>query len=75
MLYTYTRPTGGAYVNGQYTVGGIRYGLFLSGDLRNWGPAVVEEIRAVPAAAGYEIATVRVVTGGTKAFLKLEVSN
>ncbi len=75
LMYTYTRPVGGAYVHGQYLVGGVRYELQVSGNLKTWAPATLEEIAVVPAGTGYENATVRVISGGTKAFLRMKVSN
>ena len=75
LMYTYTRPVGGAYVHGQYLVGGVRYELQVSGNLKTWAPAALEEIAVVPAGTGYENATVRVISGGTKAFLRMKVSN
>ena len=75
MLYTYTRPAGGSYVGGQYAVGGMRYEVQVSSDLKTWSPAAVEEVAAVSAGAGYENATVRVISGTPKGFLRLKVSN
>ena len=75
MMYTYTRPAGGAYGGGQYAVGGMRYEVQVSSDLKTWSPAAVEEVAAVSAGAGYENATVRVITSQSKAFLKLQISN
>ena len=75
MMYTYTRPAGGSYLNGRYTVGGVRYELKMSSDLKTWSPAAAEEVAVVPAGAGYENATVKVISGSSKGFLKLEVSN
>jgi len=75
MLYTYTRATGGSYVGGQYVVGGVRYEVQASSDLRLWSPAALEEIATIPTGSGYENATVRVMGSGAKAFLRLKISN
>ncbi|NBS54729.1 hypothetical protein EBT23_04080 [bacterium] len=75
MLYTYTRPTGGSYLNGQYAVGGVRYEVQVSTDLAIWSNAVVQPVSATPAGEGKESATVKVISESTKAFLRLKVSN
>lgn len=75
IMYTYTRPTGGSYVGGQYAANGVRYEVQVSGDLKTWVPAALEEVGAVPAGAGYENVTVKIVSGSPKAFLKLKISN
>jgi hypothetical protein len=75
MMYTYTRPAGGSYVGGQYAANGVRYEVQVSGDLKTWVPAALEEVGAVPAGAGYENVTVKIVSNSPKAFLKLKISN
>ena len=75
MFYTYIRLSGGSYFGGQYAVGGVRYEVQVSGDLRTWSPAFLEEIAVIPAGTGHENATVRVVGGTPRAFLRLKVSN
>jgi hypothetical protein len=75
IMYTYTRPAGGSYVGGQYAANGVRYEVQVSGDLKTWVPAALEEVGAVPAGAGYENVTVKIVSNSPKAFLKLKVSN
>jgi alpha-tubulin suppressor-like RCC1 family protein len=75
IMYTYTRPAGGSYVGGQYAANGVRYEVQVSGDLKTWVPAALEEVGAVPAGAGYENVTVKIVSGSPKAFLKLKISN
>jgi alpha-tubulin suppressor-like RCC1 family protein len=75
MMYTYTRPAGGSYVGGQYAANGVRYEVQVSGDLKTWVPAALEEVGAVPAGAGYENVTMKIVSGSPKAFLKLKISN
>jgi len=75
MMYTYTRPTGGSYMGGQYIVGGVRYEVQASSDLRWWSPAALEEIATIPTGSGYENTTVRVIGNGSKTFLRLKISN
>ena len=75
LLYTYTRLSGGSYLNGRYAVGAVQYEVQMSSDLRTWSAAMVEEISVIPTGSGYETATVRVVSGTAKAFLRLKVSN
>ena len=55
--------------------GGLQYEVQRSTNLILWSPVVVEEVDAVPAAAGYENATVRVLGSGAKTFLRLKISN
>lgn len=75
MMYTYTRPTGGSYMGGQYIVGGVRYEVQASSDLRSWSPAALEEIATIPTGSGYENTAVRVIGNGSKTFLRLKISN
>ncbi|NDD82088.1 MAG: LamG domain-containing protein, partial [Verrucomicrobia bacterium] len=75
MFYTYNRTTGGAYLNGQYVVGGVRYEVQVSTNLAFWSNAVVQPVSATPAGEGKENATVKVISESTKAFLRLKVSN
>ncbi len=75
MLYTYTRPLGGSSIGGKYVVGGVSYEVQVSSDLQTWDPATIEEVSVIPAAAGYENVTVKVVTVASRGFLKLKVSN
>jgi len=75
LMYTYARPGGGAYLAGQYVVGGVRYEVQVSHDLKTWSSATVEEVATVPSGAGQEIATVRVVSETVRAFLRLKVSD
>ncbi len=75
MFYTYNRPTGGSYLNGQYAVGGVRYEVQISTNLTVWSNAAVQPVSAVPAGDGKENATVKVNSGSPKGFLRLKVSN
>ena len=75
ILYTYTRPTGGSYVGGQYAVGGMRYELQISTDLAVWSNAIIEPVSTLSAGEGKENATVKVNSTAAKAFLRLKVSN
>ena len=75
MFYTYSRPTGGSYLNGQYAVGGVRYEVQMSTNLSAWSNAAIQPVSAVPAGEGKENATVKVNSGSPKGFLRLKVSN
>ena len=75
MMYTYTRPAGGSYVGGQYAANGVRYEVQVSGDLKTWVPAALEEVGTIPAGAGHENVTVKIVSDSPKTFLRLKVSN
>jgi alpha-tubulin suppressor-like RCC1 family protein len=75
MTYTYQRLAGGSVLAGRYVAAGLQYEVQMSSDLRSWIPVVVEEIGAVPAGEGYENATVKVIGGGPRAFLRLKISN
>ena len=74
MMYTYSRPTGGSYVNGRYVVGGVSYEIQYSSDLKKWDGATVEEVGTVPTGDGIEDITVRVISNSNHGFLKLKVS-
>jgi alpha-tubulin suppressor-like RCC1 family protein len=75
MMYTYTRPAGGSYVGGQYVANGVRYEVQVSGDLKTWFPAALEEFGTIAAGAGHEKVTVKIVSDSPKTFLRLKVSN
>jgi len=75
MLYTYHRVAGGSVLVGRYVAGGLQYEVQISTNLIHWNPVPVEEVEAVPAADGYENATVRVLGSGSKMFLRLKISN
>jgi hypothetical protein len=74
MMYTYTRPTGGSYVDGRYVVRGVSYEVQYSSDLKKWDGATVEEVGTVPSGDGIEDITIRVISKSNHGFLKLEVS-
>jgi hypothetical protein len=74
MMYTYTRPAGGSYVDGRYVVGGVSYEIQMSADLRTWVSAPIEEVSAVPSGDGMEDITVRVISTSSRGFLRLKVS-
>ena len=74
MMYTYTRPTGGAYVDSRYMVGGVWYEVQMSADLGTWFSAPIEEVSTVPAGEGMEDITVRVISTSSRGFLRLKVS-
>jgi hypothetical protein len=74
MMYTYTRPTGGAYVDSRYMVGGVSYEVQMSADLGTWFAAPIEEVSTVPAGDGMEDITVRVISTSSRGFLRLKVS-
>jgi hypothetical protein len=74
MMYTYTRPAGGSYVDGRYVVGGVSYEIQYSSDLKTWVGATVEEVSTVPSGDGMEDITVRVISNSNHGFLKLKVS-
>jgi hypothetical protein len=74
MMYTYSRPKGGSYVNGRYVVGGVSYEVQMSADLRTWLSAPIEEVSAVPSGDGMEDITVRVISTSSRGFLRLKVS-
>jgi hypothetical protein len=74
MIYTYTRPKGGAYVGSRYVVGGVSYEVQMSADLGTWFSAPVEELSTVPAGDGMEDITVRVISTSSRGFLRLNVS-
>ena len=74
MMYTYSRPTGGARVDGRYVVEGISYEIQYSDDLKNWVGANVEEVKINPSGDGMEDITVRLISSSNHGFLRLKVS-
>jgi hypothetical protein len=74
MMYTYTRPAGGSYVDGRYVVGGVSYEIQYSSDLKTWVGATVEEVKIDPSGDGMEDITVRVISNSSRGFLRLKVS-
>ena len=74
MMYTYTRPTGGAYADSRYMVGGVSYEVQMSADLKTWFTAPIEEVGTVPSGDGMEDITVRVISTASRGFLRLKVS-
>jgi hypothetical protein len=74
MMYTYSRPTGGSYVEGRYVVGGVSYEVQMSTDLKTWFSAPIEEVSAAPSGEGMEDITIRVISSSSQGFLRLKVS-
>jgi hypothetical protein len=74
MMYTYSRPTGGSYVDSRYLVGGVSYEVQMSADLKTWFTAPIEEVGATPSGEGMEDITVRVISSSSRGFLRLKVS-
>ncbi len=74
MMYIYSRPTGGSYVDSRYVVGGVSYEVQMSTDLKTWFSAPIEEVSATPSGEGMEDITVRVISTASRGFLRLKVS-
>jgi hypothetical protein len=74
MMYTYSRPTGGSYVDSRYVVGGVSYEVQMSADLKTWFSAPIEEVGTTPSGEGMEDITVRVISTASRGFLRLKVS-
>ena len=75
MLFSYSRPEGGSYVDGRYAVDGLWYEVQQSTNLGSWAGVAAQEVATIPLENGWERVTVRVSASGNQAFLRLKISN